>query len=98
MADVIVIGAGPAGCAAAWVLCRNGADVLLITSSLDTVCLAASPEVAPEPASCDLFRELGFSGSTAARELHRRTKWLLEQQDRLHLLQADASALLVADG
>lgn len=98
MPDVILIGGGPAGCAAAWVLCRSGAEVLLLSSSLDTVCLASSSEVNVDPDDCDLFRELGASGTVPARELHRQVKWLLEQQDNLHLLQADASELLVADG
>lgn len=98
MPEVILIGAGPAGCAAAFVLARSGVDVLLLTSSLDTVCLAASGEARADPGECDLFSELDLSGAVKARELHRRVKWLLEQQDNVHLLQADASQLLVGDG
>lgn len=98
MPDVILIGAGPAGCAAAFVLARSGADVLLLTSSLDTVCLAASGEVHAHPTDCDLFRELDLAGAVKARELHRQVKWLLEQQDNVHLLQSDASELMIKDG
>lgn len=35
--DVIVVGGGIAGSEAAWLAARGGADVLLVTTSLDTV-------------------------------------------------------------
>src|SRR5690625_4739770 len=98
MADVIITGGGPAGCSAAWSCVRAGLEVLLITSSLDTVCLAHGPEVELAADTCGLFTELGLSGRLPSRELHRQVKWLLEQQPGLHLLQADVSALLVEDG
>lgn len=98
MADVIITGGGPAGCSAAWSCVRAGLEVLLITSSLDTVCLAHGPEVELAADTCGLFTELGLSGRLPSRELHRQVKWLLEQQPGLHLLQADVSAMLVEEG
>jgi len=46
MPDVIVVGAGAAGCEAAVRLARSGADVLLLTTSLDTVYSAGRERVA----------------------------------------------------
>lgn len=102
MAEVLVVGAGPAGCCAAWTCARGGLETLLLTDSLDTVFHGAPPQAPlewPERGEGlpQLLQEPEVSG-LRGRELQRQVRWLLEQQPGLHLLQASAAALLVEDG
>lgn len=100
----MVVGAGAAGCEAAWRLVGSGADVLLVTTSLDTVHAPADERVVLEPDPGTLGAAilddlaLGADGSVGAWELHSAVKYRLEAQPGLHLLQSNADALAVRDG
>lgn len=95
---VVVVGAGVTGCEAAWSAARAGADVTLVTTSLDTVySLDVEPAtVAPPPGS--LLESVVAAGAGSRWDVHRRAKYALEALPRLHLLQSTASALVVEDG
>lgn len=99
MPDVIIVGAGPAGCSAAWVCSGAGLDTLLVSSSLDTV-FHAEPDVQLSGTDADFAAAVlaGFQSLPQARELHSRAKWLLEQRPGLHLLQASVSEVLTEGG
>jgi len=97
-ADVLIVGAGAAGCAAAWKCLRSGLSVLLISDSLDTVFLADA-ETVPGIAGSSAFGSVAAEeAGEDARELHRQAKWLLEREPDLHLLQASVSTLLTEGG
>jgi tRNA U34 5-carboxymethylaminomethyl modifying enzyme MnmG/GidA len=101
--DLIVVGAGLSGAEAAWACAKAGWDVLLVTTSLDTVCNLLGDGAVLEPPGGtlmaqvhgDLADERGFVANLA---YHRRAKALLEEQSGLHLLQSSASALRVDEG
>jgi len=58
-ADVIVVGAGVSGCACAAVLAEAGAQVLVVSSSLDVVGLPGyGPEVAAPPVGWERIEEI----------------------------------------
>lgn len=97
-ADVIIAGAGAAGCAAAWTCVRAGLQVLLVSDSLDTVFLADGETVPGVWEGTVFGRAVAADAGEKARDLHRGAKWLLEREQRLHLLQANVSGLLVEDG
>src|SRR5699024_2687862 len=87
-ADLIVVGGGPAGASAAFAAARAGLRTLLLTDSLDTVMLSEAAAVDLREPTSQLLEELAqYDPHPAARELHRRAKWLLEQEQNLHLLQ-----------
>lgn len=102
--DVLLVGAGAAGSEAAWRLARAGADVLLTTTSLDTVYAAASERPRFDPPADSLGAAIepqlarGRDGAVGAWDLHAAAKYELEAQSGLHLLQSNADALLVEDG
>lgn len=102
--DVVVVGAGAAGSEAAWRLATAGSDVLLVTTSLDTVYAAPADRVPfePEPATLGAAVEdelpRSADGTVGAWQLHSAVKYRLEAQDGLHLLQSNADSLVVRDG
>lgn len=102
MPDVIIVGAGPAGCSAAWVCSGAGLDTLLVSASLDTVFHADGDVVLTGQESGFLAEVLqsfpAHGARPKARDLHSRAKWLLEQRDGLHLLQASVSEILTDAG
>ncbi len=99
MPDVIIVGAGPAGCSAAWICSGAGLDTLLVSASLDTV-FYADPGVQLSGSESSFTGAVleGFSQVPQARQLHGRAKWLLEQRDNLHVLQASVSEILGEGG
>jgi len=102
--DVAVIGAGACGCEAAARLGRMGFDVLLVTTSLDTVFAAPVERVVAIAPGDTLMAELlpelrvAADGTVGAWELHATAKYLLEAEPAVHLLQSNVDALNVRDG
>lgn len=102
--DVAIVGAGGAGCEAAHRLARDGFDVLLATTSLDTV--FAAPEgrvhvdVPPESLAAELLSSLTVAadGTVGSWELHGAAKYHLEAFPSLHLLQSNVDGLRVSQG
>lgn len=99
MPDVIIVGAGPAGCSAAWVCSGAGLDTLLVSASLDTV-FHAEPDVLLQGDESSFAAAVVAELPAAARprDLHSRAKWLLEQRDNLHVLQASVSEVSTDGG
>ncbi len=102
--DVVVVGAGACGCEAAARLGRLGYDVLLVTTSLDTVFAAAAERVVATAPDDTLMAEIlselrvASDGTIGAWELHTAAKYLLEAEPNVHLLQSNVDALDVRDG
>lgn len=99
--DVVVIGAGIAGSEAAFACARGALDVLLVTTSLDTVYNTVGDRVWLEPPTGTLMEGLvrggvEADGRIASWELHRAAKAALEAQPSLHLLQSNVDGLLLA--
>lgn len=102
--DAVIVGGGVAGSEAAWRLAGAGADVLLATTSLDTVYAAPAERVPFDPPA----RSLGASfadelprddaGEVGAWDLHAAAKYALESRTGLHLLQSNVDAILVDEG
>jgi tRNA U34 5-carboxymethylaminomethyl modifying enzyme MnmG/GidA len=100
--DVIVVGGGVAGSEAAMVAARGGADVLLVTTSLDTVYATVGDAVRLDPPAGSLMAEVvpglqDEGGRVGNWALHRAVKYALEAEPRLHLLQSTVSALMLDD-
>lgn len=102
--EVALVGAGVAGCEAAWRCARAGTRVVLITTSLDTVYRPARPRAALEPPAGSLGETLaaslprGEDGAVDAVALQRAAKYALEATPGLHLLQSDVAELDVDAG
>jgi tRNA U34 5-carboxymethylaminomethyl modifying enzyme MnmG/GidA len=101
--DLAVVGAGIAGSEAAWAAARAGLDVLLVTTSLDTVYMLAHSRARLEPPAGTLLA--GLRGSPAADtepverwSLHRAAKYALEAQNGIHLLQSNVTELIEDGG
>ena len=99
--DVAVVGAGVAGSEAALACAKAGLDVLLVTTSLDTVYNLVGDGATLDPPVGTLMMEIheeaqedGFVRTWAC---HRRAKYVLEHQRGIHLLQSSVSSLLVTD-
>lgn len=100
--DVIVVGGGIAGSEAAMFAARGGADVLLVTTSLDTVYATVGDAVRLDPPPGSLMAEVvpalrDEGGRVGNWALHRAVKYALEAEPRLHLLQSTVSALMFDD-
>lgn len=102
--DVVIIGAGACGCEAAARLGRLGYDVLLVTTSLDTVFAAPVERVVAAAPDDTLMAEVlpelrvASDGTIGAWELHAAAKYLLEAEPNVHLLQSNVDALSVQGG
>ncbi|MER3480611.1 MAG: tRNA uridine 5-carboxymethylaminomethyl modification protein GidA [Meiothermus sp.] len=90
--DVLIVGAGLAGCEAAYALAKKGVRVGLCTQSLDTVFLPFTP-VEPRFPQGSLLAEVGLAGAKGW-EIHARAKYKLEAEPHLHLFQSSATRLL----
>lgn len=96
--DLAVVGAGISGSEAAYRAALMGLDVLLVTTSLDTVYMLAHGKYQLRPPAGTLMeslcRRLAAGGGAVERwALHREAKYALEAQEGLHLLQSNVTAL-----
>lgn len=99
--DLIVVGAGIGGSEAALACARAGLNVLLVTTSLDTVYNLVGEAAPLTPPPGTLMAELCGVAETrqvVTFELHRRAKTALEHHSRLHLLQSSVSGLIAEKG
>lgn len=104
--DVIVVGAGLAGSECAWRCARSGLDVLLVTSSLDTVGNFFADAVELTPPQDSLMATLcettlapqGQAGTIQNWHYHRAVKYALEHQTGIHFLQSSVTNLLSSEG
>ena len=99
-ADVLIVGAGIAGCEAAWRCAASGLDVVVVTSSLDTVYNLASDAaglVAPPGSLMELVTRDIVPGPRGVRswDLHRGVKYTLEATAGIHLVQSTVATLLL---
>jgi len=95
---LVVVGGGVTGCEAAWSAARAGADVTLVTTSLDTVYSLDEDPAGLTPPEGSLLASVVAAGARTRWEVHRRAKYALEGQKGVHLLQSTASALVVEGG
>lgn len=95
--DVAIVGAGIAGCEAAWRCARAGVDTLLVTTSLDTLYNLLGDDVTLNPPEDTLmarvFAEVQQDGHVGNWAFHRRAKTILETETDIHLLQSNVTAL-----
>lgn len=97
--DVLIIGAGIAGTECALNLAEAGKDILLVTTSLDTVynllgqgvALNPHPDTFMASSAKDLANEQGFVPNW---EMHRAAKYAIEHTTGIHFLQSNVSALI----
>ncbi len=97
--DVLIIGAGIAGTECALKLAEAAKDVLLVTTSLDTVYNLLGQGVILKPhvntfmaeTAKDLANERGFVPNW---EMHRAAKYVIEHMNGIHFLQSNVSALI----
>lgn len=98
--DVLIVGAGISGSEAAFACAKAGLDVLLVTTSLDTVYNLAAAGARLDPSPKTLMHSLcqeaaDETGFVRPWELHRAAKYALEHRPGIHLLQSSVSTLSV---
>ena len=100
--DVAIVGAGVAGSEAALACARAGLDVLLVTTSLDTVYNLVGDGATLEPPPSTLMaavdKEVAEDGFVRTWAGHRWAKYVLEHQPGVHLLQSSVCSLLITGG
>jgi tRNA U34 5-carboxymethylaminomethyl modifying enzyme MnmG/GidA len=89
--DLLIVGAGFAGCELAYAVAQKGTRVGLLTTSLDSVFLPFGPVKGPFPEGS----LLGQVGEGSGWELHSRAKYKLESLANLHLVQHSVTKLVV---
>lgn len=100
--DVLIVGAGISGSETAFACAEAGLDVLLVTTSLDTVYnlfgegarLRTVPTTLMHVLREEAADEEGF---VRTWQLHRAAKYALEHRPGIHLLQSSVSGLEVQD-
>ncbi len=74
--DVIVVGAGHAGCEAALASARMGRKTLLLTMNLDSIALMPCNPSMGGPAKGHLIKEIDALGGEVGRNTDRPIDWL----------------------
>lgn len=99
--DLIVVGAGIAGSELAMRCAKNGLDLLLVTTSLDTVYNllgdGTTLDAPKDSLMAEIVEGIGKDGYVQNFECHRRAKMLIEEQEGIHALQSSVMSLLVED-
>lgn len=99
--DLVIVGAGISGTEAALFLADSGLDILLVSTSLDTIYNLfsdkASLKANKKSFMAQAFKEASVDGNIASHEIHRLAKYRLEHSRGIHLLQSSASSLIVED-
>ncbi len=98
--DLIIVGSGISGTECALSCAKAGLDVLLVTTSLDTIYNLLGDGVTLNPKSAtfmaesfeNLADEKGFVGNW---EMHRAAKYAVEHTVGIHFLQSNVSSLIV---
>ncbi len=97
--DVIVVGAGISGSEAALRLAGAGLDVLILTTSLDTIANLFQERVKLDPPKKSflekVYKDNNHAGWLQSTDLHKWVKYGLEHSQSIHLLQSSAEKLIV---
>ena len=97
--DVVVVGAGISGSEAALKLANAGLDVLVMTTSLDTIANLFHEKVRLNPPQksflLKVFKDNNKDGYLHSSDLHKWVKYGLEHSQSIHLLQSSAEKLIV---
>ena len=99
--DVAIIGAGISGTEAALYLAEAGLDILLLSTSLDTIYNLFDDKTKlnadKNSFMYQAFKEASIDNQISSHDMHRLAKYRLEHSQGIHLLQSSASSLIVED-